>query len=48
VIGDAFVELGEASADVMKVLSSEALRVPSAQIVELGTWRRERARASEG
>jgi nicotinamidase-related amidase len=48
VIDDAFVELGEASADVMHVLSSEALRVPSAEIVELGTWRRERARASEG
>lgn len=46
VIGDAFVELGAADLGVVRVLSTAAFRVPSAEIVELKTWRRERT--SEG
>jgi len=48
VIDDAFVELGEDDGGVARVRSVDAFRNAGAQIVELGTWRRERARASEG
>jgi hypothetical protein len=48
VVSDAFVKLGNGELEVQRVESVEMFADPVADIVDLGAWRRERARASEG